>query len=184
MAPLFLALLLNGHDMVAAILFGVAAATDFVDGQIARRTHSVSKLGQLLDPTVDRVLMVCAVVGTLMVGRLPVWIVVLVLVRDGVMILGGMHLLKNYQLRVPVIYAGKFATTFLFFGLFGLLLNMPIIQGLGWTTIEWLPGFNTNPCSWGIWFVYAGLLLGLFTTAYYIRKAVEGVRAYKESDAR
>ena len=60
------------------------------------------------------------------------------------------------------------ATTFLFVGFAGLLLNMPLIGGLGWFEASWLPGFGSEACSWGIWFVYAGLLLGLFTTLYYV----------------
>ena len=60
------------------------------------------------------------------------------------------------------------ATTFLFVGFAGLLLNMPLIGGLGWFEASWLPGFGSEACSWGIWFVYAGLLIGLFTTLYYV----------------
>ena len=49
-----------------------------------------------------------------------------------------------------------------------MLLNMPLIGGLGWFEASWLPGFGSEACSWGIWFVYAGLLIGLFTTLYYV----------------
>ena len=89
MAPIALVVLLSGHDIAAAIIFGVTAATDFLDGQIARRTHTVSKVGQLLDPAVDRLLMICAVLGLLIVGRLPLWIVVVVLLRDLLLLAGG-----------------------------------------------------------------------------------------------
>ena len=116
MAPFALALLVSGNDIAATAVFALSAATDFLDGQIARRTHTVSRVGQLLDPMVDRLLMICAVVGLLIVGRLPVWVVVLVLVRDGLMLLGGSYLYKKYRIRVPVVYAGKVATTFMFIG--------------------------------------------------------------------
>ena len=172
LAPVSLCLLLLGHDVPATILFAVTAATDFLDGQIARRTNTVSKIGQLLDPVVDRVLMICGVVGVMAVGRLPVWIVVLVLVRDVFLLVGGTFLMREFRIRVPVIYAGKFATTFLFVGIAGLMLNMPLVAGLGIVEVSWLPGLNHEICSWGIWFVYLGLILGLFTTAYYVVKAV------------
>ena len=171
LAPVSLCLLLLGHDVPATILFAVTAATDFLDGQIARRTNTVSKVGQLLDPVVDRVLMICGVVGVMAMGRLPVWIVALVLIRDVFLVVGGTVLMREFRIRVPVIYAGKFATTFLFIGIAGLMLNMPLIAGLGLVDISWLPGFSHEQVSWGIWFVYLGLILGLFTTAYYIRKA-------------
>ena len=168
MVPVYMVLLLNGYDLLATFMFALAAGTDWIDGQLARRTNCVWKLGQLLDPAVDRVLMSCGVIGLMLVGRLPIWIVVVVLGRDLMLLVGGAYLLKRYHERVAVIYPGKVATTFLFVGFAGLLLNMPLIGGLGWFEASWLPGFGSEACSWGIWFVYAGLLLGLFTTLYYV----------------
>ncbi|WP_303860328.1 CDP-alcohol phosphatidyltransferase family protein [Senegalimassilia anaerobia] len=168
MVPVYMVLLLNGYDLLATFMFALAAGTDWIDGQLARRTNCVSKLGQLLDPAVDRVLMSCGVIGLMLVGRLPIWIVFVVLGRDLMLLVGGAYLLKRYHERVAVIYPGKVATTFLFVGFAGLLLNMPLIGGLGWFEASWLPGFGFEACSWGIWFVYAGLLLGLFTTLYYV----------------
>lgn len=168
MVPVFLVLLLSGNDIAATAVFAIAACTDWIDGQVARRTNSVSKLGQLLDPTVDRVLMICGVIGLLLVGRLPLWIVVVVLVRDLILLFGGLYLLKRWKTRVAVIFPGKVATTLLFIGFAGLLLNMPLIGGLGIINVDWLPGFNAAPVSWGIWFVYLGMLLGLLTTIYYV----------------
>lgn len=168
MVPVYMVLLLNGYDLLATFMFALAAGTDWIDGQLARRTNCVSKLGQLLDPAVDRILMSCGVIGLMLVGRLPIWIVVVVLGRDLMLLVGGAYLLKRYHERVAVIYPGKVATTFLFVGFAGLLLNMPLVGGLGWFEASWLPGFGFEACSWGIWFVYAGLLLGLFTTLYYV----------------
>lgn len=168
MVPVYMVLLLNGYDLLATFMFALAAGTDWIDGQLARRTNCVSKLGQLLDPAVDRILMSCGVIGLMLVGRLPIWIVFVVLGRDLMLLVGGAYLLKRYHERVAVIYPGKVATTFLFVGFAVLLLNMPLIGGLGWFEASWLPGFGSEACSWGIWFVYAGLLIGLFTTLYYV----------------
>ena len=175
-APIALALLLVGYDRAATIVFAVSACTDFLDGQIARRTNSVTRLGQLLDPVVDRVLMICAAIGLLGIGRLPVWVVALVLIRDIVMLVGGTMLMGKYKIRVPVIYAGKFATTFLFVGMAGMMLNEPLVAGLGLCDWVWLPGFNTMSCSWGIWFIYIGLCLGMATTIYYVVRALNEYR--------
>ena len=133
LVPLYLALLMGGQDLAAAVTFAVAAGTDFLDGQIARRTHTVSKLGQLLDPTVDRVLMITGVLGVFLVGRLPLWIILVVVLRDALLLGGGSWLLFKRGIRVPVIYPGKFATTFLFVGFAGLVLNAPLVPGLGLT---------------------------------------------------
>lgn len=173
LVPVFFVLLLDGHSALATFVFALAAGTDFIDGQIARRTHSVSRLGQLLDPAVDRILMISGVLGLLIVNRLPGWIVFLVVARDAALLALGAYLLSKYKKRVPVVYAGKFATTFLFVGFAGLLLNMPLVPGLGITPFPWLPGFNGELCSWGIWFVYAGLILSLGVTVYYVRKGLK-----------
>lgn len=179
LVPIYFILLNDGHDIAATVLFALAAGTDFLDGQIARRTHAVSKIGQVLDPAVDRILMIAGVVGLLMVGRLPLWIVLVVLLRDLFLLCGGAYLLKRYEIRIPVIYPGKFATTFLFVGFAGLLLNWPQVAGLGITSASWLPGFNEASTSWGIWFVYAGLLLALLTTVYYVARAVSELSKVK-----
>ncbi len=171
LVPVFMVLLLGNNNVAAAVVFAIAAGTDFLDGQVARRTNTVSKLGQLLDPTVDRLLMICAVVGLLVVSRLPMWVVVLVLCRDVLLLLGGAYLLKKWAVRVDVIFLGKIATTLLFIGLFGLILNMPLIPGLGITTLPFFPGLSGDAVSWGIWFIYIGLFIGIFTTLYYILKA-------------
>lgn len=177
LVPVFFALLFHGFDLAATLVFAIAASTDFLDGQVARRTHTVSKLGQLLDPVVDRVLMVSGVLGVFLAGRLPLWIILLVVARDALMVVGGGVLLKRYAIRIPVVYPGKVATTLLFVGFAGLLLNWPLIPGLGVTDAAWLPGFSTASVSWGIWFVYAGLVLAVLTTAYY---CIAAIRALKD----
>ncbi len=176
MVPAYLVLLLHGYDVLATALFAAAALTDFIDGQVARRTHSVSKLGQLLDPAVDRILMITGVLGVFLVGRIPLWIILVVLARDLLMLIGGGILLTKYKIRIPVIYPGKVATTLLFVGFAGLLLNWPLVAGLGWCDIAWLPGFTDQPVSWGIWFLYVGLILGVATTAYYCVRALEELK--------
>lgn len=183
MIPVFLVLLTESYDVLATFIFALAAGTDWIDGQIARRTHTVSKLGQLLDPAVDRLLMISGVLGLLMVGRLPLWIIAVVLLRDGLLLVGGAFLLSRYRIRVPVIYAGKVATTLLFVGFAGLLLNWPLIGGFGIADAAWLPGFNADPVSWGIWFVYAGLLLALITTVYYAIAACKELKAAQNREA-
>lgn len=167
MVPVYLVLLLNGYNLAATLVFAASAFTDFLDGQIARRTHTVSRLGQILDPAVDRILMITGVLGVFLVGRIPLWVIIVVVVRDAYLLIAGGWLLSRFHIRVPVIYPGKFATTFLFIGFSGLLLNWPLIPGLGWCDFSWLPGFNGEMVSWGIWFIYAGLVLSLGVTVYY-----------------
>lgn len=185
MIPLFFVLLLQGNDGWATLFFGLAAATDFLDGTIARSTHTVSKLGQVLDPAVDRLLMIMGVIGVFIVGRLPLWIIVLIFARDVMMLCGGSYALKKYDVRVDVIFPGKLATALLFFGLFGLLWNWPLVPGLAVCDFSWLPGFTGQAVSWGIWCVYAGIVIGVFTTSYYVTTTIRrclAVRSHRGVD--
>ena len=186
MIPVFFVLLMNGYDVMAAIVFGVTAATDFLDGLVARSTHQVSRLGQLMDPFVDRLLIITVVLALLLVGRLPLWTVILVVARDVYMLIGGAYLVGKWKVRVAVIYPGKVATALLMVGCAALLLNIPLIPGLGICDFSWLPGFNADPVGWGIWFIYAGIVMVIFTTIYYTVKGFEGIRLAKakmESEA-
>lgn len=87
-APVLLCMLLaDGGDngalrWWAAVLFIVAIATDGVDGYLARRYEIVTDLGKLLDPIADKALTGFAFVGLSILGELPWWVTVVVLVRE------------------------------------------------------------------------------------------------------
>jgi CDP-diacylglycerol--glycerol-3-phosphate 3-phosphatidyltransferase len=87
-APVFLWMLLadGGADgplrWWAAVLFIVAIATDGIDGYIARRYEIVTDLGKILDPIADKALTGCAFVGLSILGELPWWVTIVVLVRE------------------------------------------------------------------------------------------------------
>lgn len=87
-APVFLWMLLadagaNGPlRWWAAVLFIVAIATDGIDGYLARKYEIVTDLGKLLDPIADKALTGCAFVGLSILGELPWWITIVVLVRE------------------------------------------------------------------------------------------------------
>lgn len=87
-APVFLWMLLadggtgGALRWAAAVVFIVAIATDGVDGYIARRYDIVSDLGKLLDPIADKALTGVAFVGLSILGELPWWVTIIVLVRE------------------------------------------------------------------------------------------------------
>ena len=82
MTPYILLELSRGHYMVAGWTFGAAAFTDTLDGAIARRFGSQSRVGQYLDPIADKLLLSSIYIG-LMLGRaIPAWVVAVVFGRD------------------------------------------------------------------------------------------------------
>ena len=180
--PLFIWLLFfTPHRIAALIVFAIAASTDWVDGQVARRTHQVSKLGKLFDPFVDRLLIAVGVISVYLLGDLPLWILVFLIVRDCLLLAGGRYLLSTIGKVPPVVYVGKFATAFLMFGFCFLLLGMPKVPGLGIAGAPaWLPGFGSDPAQLGIWFIYAGIICSIIAFSIYV---VRGARMLKERTA-
>lgn len=69
------------RDM-AAVLFVVAAVTDFIDGAIARKRGITSDFGALLDPIADKALITVALVGLSALGDVPWWVTIVILVRE------------------------------------------------------------------------------------------------------
>jgi cardiolipin synthase (CMP-forming) len=114
--PVFIALLATadgGHSWPAALIFAAAAATDQLDGWLARRWHVESRFGTVADPLADRLMIDTAVVGLFLHGRLPWPALVLILARDAVLV-GGYKLVvpRGYELSVSLV--GKVATWLLY----------------------------------------------------------------------
>lgn len=181
--PLFLWLLFaTPYHIAALVVFAVAASTDWVDGQIARRTHQVSRIGKLFDPFVDRLLIAVGVIAIFLLGRLPLWILIYLIARDCFLLFGGRYLLARCGKVPPVVYVGKFATAFIMTGFCFLLLGMPEVPGLGiGGAPSWLVGFGEEPALLGIWLVYAGLICSVTALVVYIVHGYDILRASKNS---
>jgi CDP-diacylglycerol---glycerol-3-phosphate 3-phosphatidyltransferase len=90
------------YRVAAALVFAVAAVTDRVDGELARRRGLVTDVGKIADPIADKALMGTALVGLSVLGELPWWITVVVLVREI-----GITLLRLVVIRHGVMPAGR-----------------------------------------------------------------------------
>jgi CDP-diacylglycerol--glycerol-3-phosphate 3-phosphatidyltransferase len=86
LTPVVMWLVLNGEgnaaELIAAATFCVAAATDWVDGRLARRWGVTSKLGSFLDTTADKLLVSGVLIALLDAGRASTWIVALIIGRE------------------------------------------------------------------------------------------------------
>lgn len=163
---------------VALVIYAVAASTDWLDGQIARMTKTVSWLGKLLDPIVDRALLFCGVVGLVAREELPLWICLAIVGRDIYLFLGN-FVVKHYHKRpIDVVFVGKLATALLMSGFTLMLLGLPVLDGLCIVpdSIAWLPGLNCTPVPLGIFFVYAGVCCSLLTGLVYTVKGLQAIR--------
>jgi len=177
LVPMFFAVLLSGRsDGVAFVLFAVAASTDWLDGQIARRTGTVTALGAAIDPLVDRLLIASGVVGVYLLGRLPLWVVVVLVARDVYLLAGAAYLARRGARSVEVVFVGKLTTALLLFGFSDLILNWPRIPGLGMIDSPSMPGLGSTPAAAGLWFVYMGIATSLVTAVVYTIRAAKTVR--------
>jgi cardiolipin synthase (CMP-forming) len=88
LALAFVLLLNDGDYRLALVVFAIAGASDALDGFIAKRFHYESRLGAILDPAADKILLVGAYVMLTVLGHIPVWLVIVVVFRD-LLIVGG-----------------------------------------------------------------------------------------------
>lgn len=158
-------------------IYAIAACTDWMDGQIARRTQTVSWFGKVLDPICDRVLLFTGVLGLVVVGELPLWCALLVIGRDCYLFCGALVVRRYRKRPVDVVYIGKVTTALLMFGFCDLLLGLPVIEGLGVTQASWLPGLNAVPGPVGLLFVYAGCVCSIITAVVYTCEGAAIVKA-------
>jgi cardiolipin synthase (CMP-forming) len=111
MVPVFVALSVNGHTVAALWTFVIASASDSLDGLLARLLDQRSHLGGILDPIADKALVLSALITLILNGRLPWWLLALVVFRDGWMVVGAM-VVRRKRLEIPTSPSrvGKYAT--------------------------------------------------------------------------
>ena len=142
--PLFLWLVLSVQaDLWAVAVLALSGITDWADGAIARRSGQITRLGQLLDPLVDRLTVIATLVGLALRELIPWWLVALLVLRD-VMLLSLVPLLRRRGLTaLPVHYLGKAATFALFWGFPFVLVGAgtadweQVLGALGWAFVIW-----------------------------------------------
>jgi len=159
--PVCALLLAGGHYLSGLVLTALVGATDWVDGWLARRTGRVSRLGQLLDPLADRLLIASVALALLVRGVLP-WPAALLLVGRDLVLLAGWPLLRRRGVEPPeVIWLGKAATLVLLFAL-------PVLT-FGATGLAAAPAARAI----GLALLWFGVVLYYLAGAVYVRMAAE-----------
>lgn len=98
----------NG-DVIAAIVFAIAALTDGLDGYIARRSGSITTFGTLMDPLADKLLVVAALVSLVSLDRLEAWIAMVIISRE-IAVTGLRTLAAEQGVVVAASWMGKVKT--------------------------------------------------------------------------
>ena len=118
----------------AALIFVIASVTDFFDGYIARCWDQKTKLGAILDPLADKMLILAAFLGLMMLGRASAWAVYLILVRE-FFITGFRVVMASDGVEVAASMAGKVKTVSQMFAVGFLLMSWPGGELLLWIAV-------------------------------------------------
>jgi CDP-diacylglycerol--glycerol-3-phosphate 3-phosphatidyltransferase len=165
--PLFLAIYflpdywLSGpnKNIVATVMFAVAAATDWLDGYLARSLNQTSAFGAFLDPVADKLMVTAALILLVGLQRVDAIIAVIIIGRELAISALREWMAKIGQSRsVAVSFIGKLKTTFQMIAIVLLLYNGTLL------------GLDT--ARLGTVLIYAAALLTLWSMGYYLRRAM------------
>ena len=145
----------NGIVPLAATLYFISGVTDYADGIAARITGQYSRLGAMLDPLIDRTLVLSGVVVCLSFDLLPRWVIAALLARELLMLaVGPIWVRKGLELRIN--WPGRIAVGPTMLGVFLAMAGARRV---------------------GEWFLYFGLALAYLATGLYIRDGLGQLRS-------
>jgi len=145
-----------GMGLAAWLVFVIAAASDWVDGFVARRYEAVSVLGKLMDPLADKVMVTAALVMLIPLGRLPAWVALVILARE-MMVTGLRGVASASGIVVAASGLGKIKSIMQYIGLGTLIFPLGVVP------IPWLH-------QAGLGLVYVALVLTVWSGLDYFYK--------------
>lgn len=147
-----------GRNLIATVVFVVAAVTDWLDGYLARRLNQTSAFGAFLDPVADKLMIAAALIMLVQLGRLDAIVAAIIIGREiTISALREWMAQIGAHKSVAVSMIGKIKTTAQMVAIPLLLYRDPI------------GGFDI--VSAGIWLIYVAAVLTLWSMFYYMRKA-------------
>jgi cardiolipin synthase len=144
LVPVFLWLVLVlESDGWAVLVLAVSGVTDYLDGYLARKFGQISKIGQVLDPLVDRLTVAATLIALALRAIIPWWLVGLLVARELVLLAILPGLRRHGLVALPIHYLGKAATFVLFWGFPFVLVGagpapwQQFVGITGWALIIW-----------------------------------------------
>lgn len=124
----------DSRTWVVAIII-IATITDFLDGSLARKLHQVSDFGKIIDPLADKICVAAVAALFVIVGDLPLWYVVVVIVRDVLILIGGIYIRNRKNIIVQSNWPGKIAVSLIALVLLLSSLKAPQVETFRQVTI-------------------------------------------------
>ncbi len=110
------------NSFIAALLYAVTSATDFLDGWLARRKNLVTVIGKFLDPLADKLVVMAALVMLVHLGRVAAWVVIVIIARE--FIISGLRTIAMSEgIVIAAGQEGKYKTAIQLVGIVFLLLH-------------------------------------------------------------
>lgn len=109
------------NPIAGVLIFFIASLTDFLDGYLARKTGKITEFGMILDPIADKFLIITALIVLVDMGRLNVWIAIIMIARD-FMITGLRVVALSKDIIIPAELGGKLKTGLQIAGIILLIL--------------------------------------------------------------
>jgi len=132
--PVFLIVFYSSSEsriLYAGLIFILAGISDVLDGFIARKFDLTSKLGAVLDPFADKLMSFTVLVCFTSIGLIPFWILIPMLIKEGVMIAGAATLyLKHKKAVIPANKFGKIATFSLYAAVVSIIFKLPTMLSI------------------------------------------------------
>ena len=113
LVPLTLVFLAGDHRLAAVAALLVMFVSDGLDGYLARKLGRVTELGKVLDPAADKIAVAAVLVYLVVVGEFPLWVFLLVVVRDVAIIIGGLAIARKSGSVPQALLVGKVAVAVL-----------------------------------------------------------------------
>ena len=163
----------------ACIVFTAAAITDMLDGYLARKLGVVSVLGKFLDPLADKLIVMAALVWMVPMGRIPAWVVVLLLARE-ISVTGLRSVAASEGVVISAGQEGKTKTALQMIGIVALVLGYP--YHLSYAGHR--PRASSTWSTWAGSLVYLSLLFSFASAAQYVRLFAAAVEAKEQAPRR
>jgi cardiolipin synthase len=120
----FIIFFIRRSYMVCLVLYVAAFLTDVLDGYLARRFNWVSNFGKLVDPFADKFMLLSALVCLCAVGAFPLYLLIVLAVKEALMVIGGYLILRKRKVAVYADIWGKLATGLFFASITLSLINL------------------------------------------------------------
>jgi CDP-diacylglycerol--glycerol-3-phosphate 3-phosphatidyltransferase len=150
------------NSFIAAVLFAVTGATDFLDGWVARRTGSVTVVGKFLDPLADKLIVMSVLIMLVHLGRVPAWLVILIIAREFT-VTGLRTMAMSEGIVIGAGQEGKYKTSIQIAAISFLLLHYKYRVDF----LAFEVDVDTNVV--GTWLLYLSVAFSLWSAWVYIR---------------